>query len=125
MAVKKEIYDENSILTLNYRDAARQSIGMYIGGNSAENMQHLVTEIVSNAMDEAAEGYGKLIQVIINTNDNSVEVIDQGRGIPFKKNKSGKFAIVEMCTSLHSGWCRCNNYKRIVNYLHYQRMERW
>lgn len=100
MAVK---YDENSITTLDYREAARQSIGMYIGGNSAENMQHLVTEIVSNAMDEAAEGYGKLIQVIVNTNDNSVEVIDQGRGIPYKKNKAGKFAIVEMCTSLHSG----------------------
>jgi len=100
MAVR---YDENSITTLDYREAARQSIGMYIGGNSAENMQHLVTEIVSNAMDEAAEGYGKLIQVIVNTNDNSVEVIDQGRGIPYKKNKAGKFAIVEMCTSLHSG----------------------
>lgn len=99
----KMIYDENSIMTLNYREAARQSIGMYIGGNSAENMQHLVTEIVSNAMDEAAEGYGKLIKVIVNKDNNSVEVIDQGRGIPYKKNKNGKYAIVEMCTSLHSG----------------------
>lgn len=96
-------YDENSIKTLNYRDAVKESIGMYIGANDASGMHHLLTEIISNSMDEAAAGYGKRITVEINEEDNRATVIDEGRGIPFKKNANGKYAIVEMCTNLHSG----------------------
>ena len=98
-----ERYDENSIKTLDYREACRQSIGMYIGGNSAENMQHLITEIVANSMDEAAAGFGNLIEVTIDVDTNQATVVDNGRGIPFKKNASGNYAIIEMCTNLHSG----------------------
>lgn len=96
-------YDENSIKTLNYRDSCRESIGMYIGSADSHGMQHLLTEIVANAMDEAAAGYGKIIKVEIDRSENRATVIDQGRGIPFKRNSSGNFAIVEMCTNLHSG----------------------
>ena len=96
-------YDENSIKTLNYRDAVREGIGMYIGANDGNGMHHLLTEIIANAMDEAAAGYGKEITVNINTTTNMASVIDNGRGIPFKRNKEGKWAIVEMCTNLHSG----------------------
>lgn len=96
-------YDENSIKTLNYRDAVREGIGMYIGANDGKGMHHLLTEIIANAMDEAAAGYGKEITVNINTTTNMASVIDNGRGIPFKRNKEGKWAIVEMCTNLHSG----------------------
>ena len=96
-------YDENSIKTLNYRDACRESLGMYIGDNSSSGMQHLLTEIVANAMDEAAAGYGNVITVTIETALNRATVTDHGRGIPFHKNKEGKYAIVEMCTNLHSG----------------------
>lgn len=96
-------YNENSIITLNYREAARESLGMYIGSNDTTGMHHLLTEIVANAMDEASAGYGKEIKVIINTNENSAAVVDHGRGIPFKRNSSGNYAIIEMCTSLHSG----------------------
>lgn len=96
-------YDANSIKTLNYREAARESLGMYIGSNDINGMHHLLTEIVANSMDEAAGGYGNVIKVIINKDDNSATVIDKGRGIPFLKNNKGNYAIVEMCTSLHSG----------------------
>lgn len=97
------IYDENSIVTLDYREACRQSIGMYIGNNDTQGMHHLLTEIVANSMDEAAAGYGKVIKVEIDREDNSAAVIDNGRGIPYKINSSGNYAIVEMCTNLHSG----------------------
>ena len=96
-------YNENSIITLDYREAARQSIGMYIGDNSSNGMNHLLTEIVANAMDEAAAGYGKKVVVTINRDDNRASVRDYGRGIPYRRNDSGNYAIVEMCTNLHSG----------------------
>ena len=98
-----QVYNENSIRTLDYREAARQSIGMYIGSNDINGMHHLLTEIVANSMDEAAAGYGKKITVQIDRLDNRAYVIDEGRGIPFKKNAEGKWAIIEMCTNMHSG----------------------
>ena len=96
-------YNEESIVTLDYREAVKQSIGMYIGSNDTVGMHHLLTEIIANAMDEAAAGYGKLVKVEINRADNSATVIDNGRGIPFHKKEDGNYAIVEMCTNLHSG----------------------
>lgn len=96
-------YDENSIKTLDYREAARQSLGMYIGSADINGMHHLATEIIANAMDEAAAGYGKLILVEIDRDDNSLAVTDNGRGIPYKMNAQGHYAIIEMCTNLHSG----------------------
>lgn len=96
-------YNENSIITLAPREAVRESLGMYIGSNDINGMHHLLTEIVANAMDEAAAGYGKIIEVTIDRDDNSAKVKDNGRGIPYKINDSGNYAIVEMCTNLHSG----------------------
>lgn len=101
--VKTNTYNEDSIVTLNYRESARQSIGMYIGNSDITGMHHLGTEIIANAMDEAALGYGKLIKVEVDTTENSFCVIDNGRGIPFHKNKNGNYAVVEMCTNMHSG----------------------
>lgn len=96
-------YDANSIITLKPREAVRQSLGMYIGSNDSNGMHHLLTEIVANAMDEAAGGYGNKVIVDIDTRENRASVRDYGRGIPFHKNDSGNYAIVEMCTNLHSG----------------------
>lgn len=96
-------YDENSIKTLNYRESCRESIGMYISNNETGGMHHLLTEIVANAMDEAAAGFGNKITVSLDTSANKVSVRDRGRGIPYKKNASGNYAIIEMCTNLHSG----------------------
>lgn len=96
-------YDESSIVTLDYREAVRQSLGMYIGSDDSNGMHHLLTEIVANSMDEAAAGYGKVIRVEIDRSNNSASVIDNGRGIPFGLKDDGNYAIVEMCTNLHSG----------------------
>ena len=101
--MSKQIYDENSIKTLNYREAAREALGMYIGSADSEGLHHLLTEIVANAMDEAAAGFGKKITITIDKQTNRATVKDEGRGIPYKKNKAGQYAIVEMCTNLHSG----------------------
>lgn len=115
MAITKK-YDENSIVTLGYRDAVRNAIGMYIGNAESGGMHHLLEEIVCNAMDEAAAGYGKEITVVISSKNNMATVIDQGRGIPFRMNKEGKYAIKEMCTSLHSGgkFENAGNYKSAI-----------
>ena len=59
MSITNNQYDENSIVTLDPREAVRQNLGMYIGDNDSRGMHHLLTEIVANAMDEAAAGFGK------------------------------------------------------------------
>lgn len=99
----EQVYNENSIITLDYRESARQSLGMYIGSSDTQGMHHLLIEIVANSIDEAAAGYGKKIKVVIDKDENRATVIDNGRGIPFKKNSSGNWAVIEMCTNLHSG----------------------
>lgn len=109
-------YDENSIVTLDYRASCRQAIGMYIGNSESSGMHHLLEEIVCNAMDEAAAGYGKEIIVDIDSESGMATVKDSGRGIPFRMNKQGKYAIKEMCTSLHSGgkFENAGNYKSAI-----------
>lgn len=96
-------YDENSIKTLNYRESCRESIGMYISNNETGGMHHLATEIIANSMDEAAAGFGNKITVSVDTKKNQISIRDRGRGIPYRKNASGNYAIIEMCTNLHSG----------------------
>ena len=96
-------YNENSIRQLNWREAVRNSIGMYIGNADSSGMHHLLEEIVSNAMDEAAAGYGKEIKVCIDTARNQASVADQGRGVPFRKNKDGIYAILAVYQGLHAG----------------------
>ena len=106
-------YNENSIKTLAPREAVRENYAMYIGDNTTRGFHHLLTEIVANAMDEAASGFGNIIKVEIDTKQNKASVIDRGRGIPFRMNSEGKYAIKEMCTSLHSGgkFASAGNYK--------------
>ena len=97
------VYNENSIRQLNWREAVRNSIGMYIGNADTGGMHHLLEEIVSNAMDEAAAGYGDLIDVTIVTDSNMAIVRDHGRGVPFRKNKDGQYAILSVYQGLHAG----------------------
>lgn len=96
-------YDENSIRQLNWREAVINSIGMYIGTNDSNGLHHLLEEIVSNAMDEAAAGYGNEIEVRIDTKLNKATVVDHGRGVPFRKNKEGQYAILSVYQGLHAG----------------------
>ena len=96
-------YGADQIQILEGLEAVRKRPGMYIGSTSSRGLHHLVYEIVDNAVDEALGGYCDTIQVIINP-DNSITVIDNGRGIPVGINKKAGIPAVEVVfTILHAG----------------------
>ena len=96
-------YGADQIQILEGLEAVRKRPGMYIGSTSSRGLHHLVYEIVDNSVDEALAGFCDTIQVFINE-DNSITVIDNGRGIPVGINhKAGLPAVEVVFTILHAG----------------------
>lgn len=96
-------YDASQIQVLEGLEAVRKRPGMYIGSTSSEGLYHLVWEIVDNSIDEVLAGFATKIHVIIEK-DNSITVIDDGRGIPVDiQAKTGRPAVETVFTVLHAG----------------------
>ena len=95
-------YDEHSIKVLEGLEAVRKRPGMYIGSTDKRGLHHLVWEIVDNGIDEVINGYGNKISIIMHE-DHSIEVSDNGRGVPVGMHETGKSTPEVIYTILHAG----------------------
>jgi len=104
LAAKKSTgYDADAIQTLEGLEAVRKRPGMYIGGTGSEGLMHLVWELIDNAVDEAAAGHADKVEVVLHR-DRSIEVSDNGRGIPVGLHTKRKVSALEVVfTELHAG----------------------
>src|SRR6516164_8524518 len=112
-------YTAESITVLEGLEAVRRRPGMYIGGVDKAGLHHLLWEIVDNSVDEVMNGHATRIIVTLHFDGKTVEVADNGRGIPVDKHsKSGKSALEVILTTLHAGGKFDNDAYKVAGGLH-------
>ena len=100
---KEEVsYTADSIQVLEGLEAVRKRPSMYIGSTGPSGLNHLITELVNNSIDEISAGFGSEVEVTLHA-DGTASVKDDGRGIPVENHESGKSALEVVMTVLHAG----------------------